>query len=116
MRLTLAIAVLARSSAFGQYMISAHSGVIQVVDGRAYLNDKAVAPKFGQFPDIKQDQVFRTAEGRAEVLLTPGVFLRMGENSSIRMVSTQPHRYARGSPERRRDGGVRRARQRQRTS
>jgi hypothetical protein len=88
MRFTIALALLAGTSAYGQYVISAHSGVIQVVDGSAYLNDKSVAPKFGQFPDIKQDQVFRTEQGRAEVLLTPGVFLRMGENSSIRMVST----------------------------
>jgi len=29
----------------------------------------------------------RTAQGRAEVLLTPGVFLRMGESSTIRLVA-----------------------------
>jgi len=90
MRLRLAgltFGVLAAGSAYAQYVISAHSGVIQVVEGKAYLNDKAVETKFGQFPDIKQGQEFRTAEGRAEVLLTPGVFLRMGDNSSIKMVS-----------------------------
>jgi hypothetical protein len=89
MRAILAFGVLAVTSAYGQYVISAHSGVIQDVEGRAYLNDNAVDPKFGQFPDIKAGQEFRTEEGRAEVLLTPGVFLRMGENSSIRMISTQ---------------------------
>ncbi len=89
MRLFAGLAVLAASSAYGQFVISAHSGVIQLVDGRAYLDDKAVSPKFGQFPDIKEGQVFRTEEGRAEILLTPGVFLRMGENSSIRMVSSR---------------------------
>jgi hypothetical protein len=80
---------LCASSAFAQYVISAHSGVVQYVEGRAYINDTLVEPKAGQFPDIKQHQEFRTEEGRAEVLLTPGVFLRMGENSSIRMQSTQ---------------------------
>ena len=74
---------------YAQYVISAHSGVIQLVEGKAYLNDKAVDPKFGQFPDIKDGQEFRTEEGRAEVLLTPGVFLRIGENSSIQMVSSR---------------------------
>jgi hypothetical protein len=83
----LIFAGLAASSAYAQYVISAHSGVIQVVEGSAYLNDKAVETKFGQFPDIKNGQEFRTEQGRAEVLLTPGVFLRMGENSSIKMVS-----------------------------
>ena len=87
--IAIAFGVLAAASAYGQSVISAHSGVIQDVEGRAYLNDKAVDLKFGQFPDIKAGQEFRTEQGRAEVLLTPGVFLRMGENSSIQMISTQ---------------------------
>jgi hypothetical protein len=76
-------------SAYAQYMISAHAGVVQYVEGRAYLNDQVVEPKFGQFPDIKENQEFRTEEGRAEILLTPGVFMRLGENSAIRMLSTR---------------------------
>jgi hypothetical protein len=80
---------LAAGSACAQYVISAHAGVVQYVEGRAYLNDQVVEPKFGQFPDIKENQEFRTEEGRAEILLTPGVFLRLGENSSIRMLSTR---------------------------
>jgi hypothetical protein len=83
------LCVLAAGSAFGQYVISSHSGVIQYVEGRAFLGDKPVDPKFGQFPDIKEKQEFRTEDGRAEILLTPGVFLRVGENSSIRMVSSK---------------------------
>ena len=86
---SLAIGVLLCGSAFAQYVISAHSGVVQSVDGRAFLNDQQVEPKFGQFPDIKENQEFRTEEGRSEILLTPGVFLRMGENSSIRMISNK---------------------------
>src|SRR5579862_6194773 len=83
------LSVLAAGSACAQYVISAHSGVVQYVEGKAYLNDKTVEPKFGQFPDIKENQEFRTEEGRAEILLTPGVFLRIGENSSIRMLSNR---------------------------
>jgi hypothetical protein len=85
----LVIGFLAVSSAQAQYMISAHSGVIQYVEGTAYLNDNPVESKVGQFPNIKDNEVFRTTEGMAEVLLTPGVFLRMTENSSIRMVSNK---------------------------
>jgi hypothetical protein len=80
---------LAAGSACAQYVISAHAGVVQYVEGRAYLNDKVVEPKFGQFPDIKENQEFRTEAGRAEILLTPGVFLRLGEKSAIRMLSTR---------------------------
>src|ERR1700738_3791952 len=81
------LGVLAAGSACAQYVISSHSGVLQYVEGRAYLAAKPVEPKFAQFPDIKQNQEFRTEEGRAEILLTPGVFLRLGENSAIRMLS-----------------------------
>jgi hypothetical protein len=83
------VSLLAAGSAFSQYVISSHSGVIQYVEGRAFLADKPVDPKFGQFPDIKENQEFRTEDGRAEILLTPGVFLRLGENSSLRMLSTR---------------------------
>lgn len=92
MRFSLAgctLMVLAAGSASAQYVISAHSGVVHYVEGSAYLNDQPVDPKFGHFPDIKDNQEFRTEEGRAEILLTPGVFLRLGENSAIRMLSTR---------------------------
>src|SRR5579872_5458440 len=82
-----ACGVLAASSAFGQSIISAHSGVVQYIEGNASLDGAPVELKFGHYPEIKQDQEFRTEEGRAEILLTPGVFLRLGENSGIRMLS-----------------------------
>lgn len=83
----LSLGLVATGSVFAQAVISSHSGVVQYVEGRAYLGDKLIEPKFGQFPDIKESQEFRTEDGRAEILLTPGVFLRIGENSSIRMLS-----------------------------
>jgi hypothetical protein len=82
-----AVGFLAATGAFAQFVISAHSGVVQYVEGRAYLDGQPVELKFGHFPDIKQNQEFRTEQGRAEILLTPGVFLRLGENSAIRMLS-----------------------------
>lgn len=85
----LSLGLVAAGSVFAQAVISSHSGVVQYVEGRAYLGDKLIEPKFGQFPDIKENQEFRTEDGRAEILLTPGVFLRLGENSSIRMLSTR---------------------------
>src|ERR1700722_14051858 len=83
------LGALAAGSACAQSVISAHAGVVQYVEGRAYLNDQVVEPKAGQFPDIKENQQFRTEEGHAEILLTPGVFLRLKENSSTRMGSTR---------------------------
>jgi hypothetical protein len=86
-RLPLAILVLGASSAWAQQVISAHSGVIHFVEGQVTLDGQAVQPKFAEFPDVKNGQTLAAQDGRAEVLLTPGVILRLGENSSFKMIS-----------------------------
>jgi hypothetical protein len=70
-----------------QSVISAKSGVVHYIEGDVKLDGDSIHPKFAQFPDVKNGQVLAAAEGRAEVLLTPGVFLRLSEDSSFRMVS-----------------------------
>ena len=70
-------------------VISARSGLIHYVEGQVYVGDQLVETKFGVFPEVKENQQLRTEEGRAEVLLTPGVFLRVGENSAFRMVTNR---------------------------
>jgi hypothetical protein len=75
------------ASGKAQSVISAHSGVIHYVEGDVSIDGTPVHPKFAEFPDVKAGQMVATAEGRAEILLTPGVFLRMAENSSVRMRS-----------------------------
>jgi hypothetical protein len=72
-----------------QSVISARSGTVHYVEGKAYIEDKEVASKFGQFPEIKEGNIFKTTDGRAEIILTPGVFLRVGEQSAVRMVSNR---------------------------
>src|SRR5579864_3554028 len=83
------IAIASAVAACGQSVISAHSGTLQYTEGTVTIDGASVQPKFGQFPEIKPGQVLATTEGRAEVLLTPGVFLRMSEDSSFKMVSNQ---------------------------
>lgn len=75
-------------SASGQSVISTHSGLVYFFEGSVWLGDQPLEQKFGKFPDIGEGRELRTEQGRAEVLLTPGVFLRMGENSRIRMLAT----------------------------
>ncbi len=70
-------------------VISARSGLIHYIEGQVYAGDQEVDTKFGTFPEVKENQILRTGEGRAEVLLTPGVFLRLGENSSFRMITNR---------------------------
>jgi hypothetical protein len=88
----LGVAVMAGASSFvasAQNVISAKSGLIHYAEGRVFLGDQLVENKFGSFPDIKENAQLRTEDGRAEVLLTPGVFLRISENSSFRMVTNR---------------------------
>ncbi|HYW47025.1 MAG TPA: hypothetical protein VE959_29435 [Bryobacteraceae bacterium] len=88
--LGLAVAILALVAlpAGAQPVISAKSGTISWVDGKVYLGNELVEPSLTKFPDIKENAVLRTTEeGRAEVLLTPGVVMHVGENSSFRMLT-----------------------------
>src|SRR5579875_1890658 len=86
--LACAAAFLAASQSFGQAVISARSGVVHYLEGSVYLDNQPLDHKFASFPSIKEGSSLRTDHGRAEVLLTPGVFLRMDEDSTIRMRST----------------------------
>ena len=70
-----------------QSVISTHSGVIHFFEGAVYVGDRPLESHLGRFPSVPQGAELRTEEGRAEVLLTPGVFLRIGDRSSIRMVA-----------------------------
>ena len=76
-------------SAMAQSVISAKSGLIHYVEGRVLLDGKPVEVKIATFPDMKDNSELRTEDGRAEILLTPGAFLRVGENSAVRMLSTK---------------------------
>jgi len=73
--------------ASAQSVIATHSGVIHFFEGAVYLGDRPLESHLGKFPSVPQGAELRTADGRAEVLLTPGAFLRLGEKSVIRMVA-----------------------------
>jgi len=70
-----------------QPVLSAKSGTVSWAEGKVFLGDEALETSLTKFPDIKENVVLRTEEGRAEVLLTPGVVMHIGENSSFRMIT-----------------------------
>src|SRR5579885_1265839 len=76
-------------SASAQMVVSAHSGTVHYYEGDVSIDGVQVNSKPGHFEEIKEKGVLRTARGRAEVLLTPGVFLRVGENSELRMLDSR---------------------------
>jgi len=84
---TLAAIIALALPAEAQSVISTRSGVIHFFEGAVYLGDQPLESHLGRFLSVPQGAELRTAEGRAEVLLTPGVFLRMGERTTIRMIA-----------------------------
>jgi hypothetical protein len=72
-----------------QTVTSARSGTLHYFEGTVSIDGTSLTPKASKFPSIQERGVLRTGKGRAEILLTPGVFLRVGEDSAIRMVDTR---------------------------
>src|SRR5262249_7842150 len=65
----------------------AHPGMINYVEGNASINGQPITAKDVGTAELNENQVLSTGAGKAEVLLTPGVFLRVGDNSVVRMIS-----------------------------
>lgn len=84
----LSLAALALAQAAGQSIVSARSGVVNFCEGAVTVDGRPLEQKFGSFPELKEGTELRTGKGRAEILLTPGVYLRVGEESAFRMDST----------------------------
>jgi hypothetical protein len=74
--------------AFGQSVISARSGLVNFFEGVVFLDGQPLAAKSGTFALLREGSSLLTQSGRAEVLLTPDTYLRIGADSSIRMISS----------------------------
>lgn len=83
------VSVLAVPAAWAQAVISAHSGMVNYVEGGVQIAGTPVKLDGAIFPEVKVGQTLSTEAGHAEILLTPGVFLRLDRNSSIRMVANK---------------------------
>ena len=74
---------------YAQQVISAQSGTVHYVEGSVSVNGKPVQRRTGQFTTLGSGQELRTEEGRAEVLLTPGAYLRVADHSAVRLLSNR---------------------------
>jgi hypothetical protein len=81
-------AVLAGGMAMAQSKqpASAIPGTINYTEGRVSIDGQAV-PRGQDTSVVETGQVLRTEQGKAEMLLTPGVFLRLGDQTAVKMVS-----------------------------
>jgi len=62
-------------------------GSVNYVEGQVTLNGSALTSGAIGSAQVEAGRVLETGLGKAEVLLTPGVFFRLGDNSALRMVS-----------------------------
>jgi hypothetical protein len=62
-------------------------GTLNFVEGQATVNGQPVDSRSNGSEVVRPGTVLSTSNGKVEMLLTPGVFLRLGENSELRMVS-----------------------------
>jgi hypothetical protein len=62
-------------------------GTLNYVEGQASMDDQTLDSKAVGTAELQNGQVLETGNGKAEILLTPGVYLRLGSNSSVKMIS-----------------------------
>jgi hypothetical protein len=67
---------------------SAVPGTLNYVEGQVYIADQPLDQNSVGKTNVQVGQSLRTETGKAEILLTPGVFLRQGDNSSLEVVAT----------------------------
>ena len=66
--------------AFGA--IPARPGTVNYIEGAAYLNGKPLHQQSVGNAALDPGQVLTTGAGKAEILLTPGIFLRVDDRTA----------------------------------
>jgi hypothetical protein len=79
--------VLAAAPLGAQEIITAKAGLIHYMEGEVQVNGKDVQPNGDQFASMKEGDTLSTQEGRVEILLNAGTYLRLSDRSSFRLVS-----------------------------
>lgn len=66
---------------------TAYPGTLNYIDGQASIGNQTLSSKSIGAAQLEAGQTLVTQNGKAEILLTPGVFLRIGNNSQVKMIS-----------------------------
>lgn len=75
-------------AALAQNVVSARAGLVNYTEGAVMLREEPVQLSTKQpYLEMKDGDVVHTSRGRAEVLLSPGVIMRLAEDSAVRLVS-----------------------------
>ncbi len=73
--------------AFGQQANPARPGTLNYIEGQASLEGHTLSNQSVGHVELQPGQYIATANGKVEILLTPGVFLRLGKDSVVKMVT-----------------------------
>jgi hypothetical protein len=65
----------------------ARPGSLNYVEGQAAIDGQSLGPEAIGKTELKPGQSLETQVGKAELLLTPGVFFRLGDAGSVMMIS-----------------------------
>ena len=65
----------------------ASPGTVNYIEGQVTLTGEPISDRSVGSAVVGPNQVIATGNGYAEVLLSPGAFLRLGHNSGVRMIS-----------------------------
>jgi len=72
-----------------QNVAPSHSGTVHYFEGDVQVDGTKLVSQVARFSELKEQSVLHTGLGRAEILLTPGVILRVGENTTVRMLDNR---------------------------
>jgi hypothetical protein len=62
-------------------------GALNYIEGQVSVAGQPVTPQAVGSVQVAPNQILETGNGRAEMLLTPGVFVRVGDQSAVRLIS-----------------------------
>jgi hypothetical protein len=65
----------------------ARPGTVNYTEGTTHLDGTALTRQSAPNQTMNAGDVLTTGSGKAEVLLTPGIFLRVGDHSAVKMIS-----------------------------
>jgi hypothetical protein len=85
----MAVLVAGAIPALAQPVISAKAGTVSYVMGKVTVAGEEVQPSETKLPEVQENAVLATEDGRAEVTLTMGVFIRTGDHASFKMLTNR---------------------------
>jgi hypothetical protein len=79
-------AMLITLPALGQYIVSTMAGYIHFSDGGVLLEEKPFEFNAAEIVHVGDGQRLRTVDGRAEVMVVPGSFIRLSAGAGLEMI------------------------------